>query len=398
MPFSRIETVDVITSHYKFLTTHLPHLEPSHLRLPPSTGWLGINSNSLSRLNKSAAVIDLLRHLPYISQQACNSSFAQNVKVIDFPFWVERQAQDYEKIEPLGYPVLEAALPPHAVVLTTGDKWASHYVLDTERGTITDWSMHHRPEESGTDNSLNHAMTGSESWMSHPTKPIAEFFHDLRQKFLDLEWVPRVGGNSEGIEEHWPGVKHVHLDYLADVYQVFGWPHLDRFDRDGCRAVIVEIEERIRDGYLRKSRFGDLSRKTKMSEEAEERFAWATCRVLEIREERRKAPFEATVETERDEVAASADFLPSDAKESEDEDDDQDENEQVEDDHIWVEVRDNDGFVEVESFESGRADIAKELGFAKQTPMVGSDASRNTQEIGWEVISSPFTKLGLLDR
>lgn len=64
MPYNQDEVIASVTHYYQFLIKHL-HFFSSELRTPPPDGWPQMDSARFSFLNKTEAVIDLYRHLPY---------------------------------------------------------------------------------------------------------------------------------------------------------------------------------------------------------------------------------------------------------------------------------------------------------------------------------------------
>lgn len=63
----RDEIVRELTSFYEFLTrTHIP---TKALRYPPLGGWQHLTAEALAFMGKSDAVLDLIRHLPYIHHE-----------------------------------------------------------------------------------------------------------------------------------------------------------------------------------------------------------------------------------------------------------------------------------------------------------------------------------------
>lgn len=77
-----LETVDMQTEvttalrdFYNFLA-RLPWLEPSDVLEPPTGGWPNINRNNFASLHKSDAVIELLKHLPYVRMDGVSGRYS----------------------------------------------------------------------------------------------------------------------------------------------------------------------------------------------------------------------------------------------------------------------------------------------------------------------------------
>lgn len=72
--YSLETTIAAFQDYYNFLTKM--YLNPSSIAWPPKDGWPNITPESMAPLEKSPAVIDLLRNLPYIKQDPTDSSTA----------------------------------------------------------------------------------------------------------------------------------------------------------------------------------------------------------------------------------------------------------------------------------------------------------------------------------
>jgi hypothetical protein len=67
MPYYRDEVVAAVTDYYHFLTSL--HVDPVDIKTPPSSGWPGVTSQTCNKLSKTDAVILLLKHIPYITNE-----------------------------------------------------------------------------------------------------------------------------------------------------------------------------------------------------------------------------------------------------------------------------------------------------------------------------------------
>jgi hypothetical protein len=68
MSYTTISTIITCLNHRYNLLTRLAHLPPFLLLRPPSTGWTDaeLAVDILRAFGRSEAVIELLRHLPYL--------------------------------------------------------------------------------------------------------------------------------------------------------------------------------------------------------------------------------------------------------------------------------------------------------------------------------------------
>ncbi|KAM3422338.1 hypothetical protein BST61_g2697 [Cercospora zeina] len=64
--YSHDATVAAFKSYFEFLTKM--YMDPDAVKTPPVSGWEHITRESMQAIGKSKEVINLLRHLPYVSQ------------------------------------------------------------------------------------------------------------------------------------------------------------------------------------------------------------------------------------------------------------------------------------------------------------------------------------------
>jgi len=67
MPYNQKEVVAAVTDYYHFLTSL--HVDPADIKTPPPSGWPSITSETCNKLSQTDAVISLLKHLPYITNE-----------------------------------------------------------------------------------------------------------------------------------------------------------------------------------------------------------------------------------------------------------------------------------------------------------------------------------------
>lgn len=188
--YARDAAVSAVRSFYEFLTT-LPKLSPSAIKEPPPSGWPNIDANSLAPLQKDNNVIDLLRHLPYITadDEGCDQ-ISYQTRAISYDKASVEWCTYQKKLEDAFVP---GGLPDYVVALTEGSGWGSWLLLDTRKGTITDFIQQDQPEcdEPPVDQ--------PESWRAYRTLPITEFFESWREQYRSLEWVAIPGNCDDGV-------------------------------------------------------------------------------------------------------------------------------------------------------------------------------------------------------
>lgn len=68
------EVTAALRDFYDFLTT-LPWLQPDDVLEPPEHGWSNINTDNFGPFHKNSAVVELLKHLPYIRMDGPNNEY-----------------------------------------------------------------------------------------------------------------------------------------------------------------------------------------------------------------------------------------------------------------------------------------------------------------------------------
>ena len=151
--YSRETTVNAVRSYYTFLAARLGAIRPFCIMEPPLGGWPNITTASLAHLKKTDAVVELLRHLPYIKGDPKGE---WNEKIAP-----ETDAFRYEDAG--GMPSNETAsdmwppgageIPANVAVLTMGARYGSWLLLDTVEGQptllsffTTPYSGSHKPQ------------------------------------------------------------------------------------------------------------------------------------------------------------------------------------------------------------------------------------------------------------
>lgn len=127
--------VNAIRKYYTFLAQDLGGIPAECIVEPPETGWPSITRDSLAGLEKADAVIELLRHLPYIERSKdYNTQIAFNTSAIDYREIGAHKVGRGERWKwiPLG----NKEFPPHVVVLTHEDDgyYGSLLLFNTEEG------------------------------------------------------------------------------------------------------------------------------------------------------------------------------------------------------------------------------------------------------------------------
>ena len=121
---SHAEIVDALTEFYKQLIKH-PYMDGTALKIPPSSGWETINFVALRELGKSEAVVELLRHLPYLEAAGIYEKLLVQYETVAIAY-TQNPSTVMEQVNPL---------PGNCVYLTEGvDREGYSLILDVEKG------------------------------------------------------------------------------------------------------------------------------------------------------------------------------------------------------------------------------------------------------------------------
>nr|POE85218.1 hypothetical protein CFP56_67375 [Quercus suber] len=229
--------VDAVRRYYTFLANELGAIPPNCIVEPPEEGWSSITQNSLAGLEKSEAVIELLRHLPYIERSKdYNTQIAFGTSAIDYRKIGEFKVAEGKRSQfiPLG----NEEFPPHVAVLTDEgeDYYGSLLLVDTEKGTATDY----QPRASRK-TGMPEPESTPEFWRHFETLPVVELLASWEQKFRCLEWTADPFNAEGGMMLRYDRA----TDEVRQIYRDHGWP--DNFRREECRNALQEWNMTIDD-------------------------------------------------------------------------------------------------------------------------------------------------------
>lgn len=130
------ELATALQDFYGFLTL-LPWLEPSDVLEPPAQGWPNINSDNFAPLHKNSAVIELLKHLPYLRMDGPYEKYA----LVWSTYPCDYRRDYFQKVKP-GIDCWEIpdtserdfSFPEWVVPLTYGKVNGQYIMLDTTDG------------------------------------------------------------------------------------------------------------------------------------------------------------------------------------------------------------------------------------------------------------------------
>jgi hypothetical protein len=123
---SQAEVVDALTAFYQQVIKHLA-LDGPELKISPDEGWTSIDAEALREDGKSEAVIDFLRHIPYLEPR--EDQYRLQIHDDTMALAYTQQARRY--MEGIHW------LPSECVYQTEGTGGAGYsLILDLEHGKI----------------------------------------------------------------------------------------------------------------------------------------------------------------------------------------------------------------------------------------------------------------------
>lgn len=196
--YSQDATVAAITSFYEIVK--LAHADTyNELVYPPPGGWPDITHELFRKTGRNSTVIELLRHLPYFTDDAapCIMEQTNTINYIDHNYLnnlrsvPEKESSDNENSS-------GDEIGPHMVHLTTCRRDGYYIVLDTKRGAAIWWSRNlDWPGDMQWGDlpctNKDHDQKAPDAWKCMPTYKIETFFNMCCQKYIDMEWLPELG-------------------------------------------------------------------------------------------------------------------------------------------------------------------------------------------------------------
>ncbi|RFU31838.1 hypothetical protein B7463_g4507, partial [Scytalidium lignicola] len=246
--------VEPIVSFYALLAT-FPYLPASDILIPPSTGWGQSDIANFRKLGKTDFVVEILKHLPYIRTDG-NRGWCLGYDDTKPIAYVEVQgawdgagfklaalkgSADQSFLWDSGLEPYGQKLDAHVVALTNGWQYGAWLLLDTEAGTITDFSL-----LGGIRSSIKCPQADLDAglvWKHFPSKPIKDFFEDWKEKYNSLEWMPIQDKDGRAWGEIFSqkrmGTASNDPVEIRSIYMDHGWGSAN-FRKEECRKALSE--------------------------------------------------------------------------------------------------------------------------------------------------------------
>lgn len=247
--YSRDATIAAVRSYYTFLTQF--YLSPSKVIEPPPGGWPSISTDKHESFGKTKEVVELLRHLPYIS----TADYENRAQALPYCYFYDYN-NDFEEcldVDPWERCASEGMaaefLPPHIVGLSCGGRDNTILLLDTKLGTVT-WvdpptRIHRRPSREPIFEDIYDDVPNDNDWHNNLVSwPIADFFEILKDQFRVLSYLPineRILLEAQTV--FLPEDEGV-IGMLQGVYRKHGWPDLDVYNKEKCLKAVTKALEK----------------------------------------------------------------------------------------------------------------------------------------------------------
>lgn len=133
---SRNEFISILTSYYEFLVGL--YLPPSVIKYPRPDGWPRVTPETLSFLNKNDTILDLIKHMPFVSRDSSHDVYQIYDKIVSDR--IKKSFGIPSANSEIADPMLEMTVVPAYVMTiarTSGGRDGFYFLCDTERWTIT---------------------------------------------------------------------------------------------------------------------------------------------------------------------------------------------------------------------------------------------------------------------
>lgn len=235
MPYFRDQVVQELTSLYEFLVTM--YLPEDALKYPPMPGgWPEISAERLSFMKKADAVIDLMKHIPYIRQDwddtiegayqvhegsVCNDFSGKYFQDISTKFQYDCDWQLPGDVK----------TPPHLLIL-----WRPP--APTRGWTV---SINIKTGELRRDRVIYGAR--------YDYADIKEFCEFVKEEFQTLVCIPTHPMSVTVVSSHPATEMAAAVPLVKDIYTQCGWPSAS-FRKQKCVSLVESVMEEAEEKFV----------------------------------------------------------------------------------------------------------------------------------------------------
>lgn len=238
------------------------------LTYPPPGGWPEITHELFSKLGKSAAVIELLRHLPYFKHYAAPHLLPDTtgINYMDHNYMsalknykprhrvsVEHDAddngsEDRESTNDVEQDDRGHGFTPDMIALTQPRPREGYtLILDTRRNAIifcSDSLSFPFGLDKGDLSPIDeeHDPGAWDGWKCMPTFKIETFFRSCIKRYIDLEWLPELG--EVGMGNVYEGDEEEPMRRRKEIMKECGWPG-EGWDKVRAEREMTEMSDEL---------------------------------------------------------------------------------------------------------------------------------------------------------
>ena len=256
--YSREEAVRAVQDFIAFATKM--YLDETAYESPPSTGWPSITPESMRHFGKTDEVIELLRHLPYPSDEDPDKR-PQVMSALSYAaFQLDDFGQSARTLRMATEGMIFEHVPAHVVGLAMRQRNDHGVLLDTKLGVVywheaaTEFKwfspfpviMGLADLEDDSEGEGEGAISPDErAWRECETVwSIPDFFATLKDNFKELHFVPM---SRRRVVDGWYGPDECGQDaveMVKGIYRAYGWPDLERYRKEDClKAIYTALSE-----------------------------------------------------------------------------------------------------------------------------------------------------------
>lgn len=230
----------VLTSYYKLLT-RFPYLPETSIQYPPPAGWNLDTASRLQRVGrKSAAVIDVLNHIPYLTTTTFEVNYETSVidwredrvrnavaseEESDILGGLRSSATEIPRLQQASLEPMLQTLPENIVSLTQASNYGRWLLLDVDTGLVTNYSVLGGPDPKCTDEEREANI----AWKKHETKSIIDLFEEWSDNLRALWWVPLPASDgTRGTIRTPASANDTEQEEIRTIYLNHGWDDQSR--------------------------------------------------------------------------------------------------------------------------------------------------------------------------
>jgi hypothetical protein len=257
--YSHEETLAAVQEYIAYATKM--YLDESDYEWPPSTGWPNITPESMRFFGKTDNVIQLLRYLPYPTDEDPNKRPELMPALAFAPFQLQEFGQSAKSAETMRFAtegVIFEHVRAHVVGLAMRQRNDHGVLLDTKLGVVfwheaaTEfiwfspfpvigglYDSDNDSEREGNEEGGIAISVGEREWREcEAVWTIADFFATLKHNLKELHFVPM---SKRRVVDGWYGPEANGLnavEMVKGIYRAHGWPDLELYRKEDCLKAI----------------------------------------------------------------------------------------------------------------------------------------------------------------